>query len=261
MLMNDCGPDGQPWDWRRALERWKACGLEQVDLFDRMLAGAGVTVPEAGRLLTGLGLSPSIYCVATDLVSPDPAVRQTSLETIRHGIEACGTLGLRQLFSYGGQHGNQGEEALRRYADGLAQAADLAAAAGLTLSIENAGKMCHTDDELLRCLALAQRPNLCLTFDGGNFVLAGCESHRAAERLAAHVVHVHVKTFVPAPGRTPWPVRYCPVGEGLVDYRRVRDTLRRAGFDGCLSFEPEGGVDSDWERSLRVVAEIVSEVR
>gem|GEM_PF-872049 len=261
MLMSDRGPDGKPWDWRNALERWKACGLEQVDLFDRMLAGAGITVAETHRLLGGLGLSPSVYCVPTDLVSSDPAVRQASLDTIRHGIDACGTLGTRQLFSHGGQHSNQGEEALRRYADGLAQAADLAAAAGLTLSIENAGRMCHTDDELLRCLSLANRPGLRLTFDGGNFVLAGCESHRAAERLAAHVVHVHVKTFAPAPGRTPWPFRYCPVGEGLVDYRRIRDTLRQAGFDGCMSFEPEGGLDSDWERSLRVLTAIVNEVR
>lgn len=261
MLMNDRGPDGKPWDWRAALERWKGCGLEQVDLFHSMLTAAGVTVPEARRLLDGLGLSPSVYGVPTDLVSPDPAVRRASLETIRRGIEACGVLGIRQLFSHGGQHTNQGPEALRRYADGLGQAADLAAAAGLTLSIENAGKLCHTDEELLRCLELAGRPNLRITLDGGNFVLAGCDSHRAAERLAPRVVHVHVKTFVPAPGQTPRPFRYCPVGEGLVDYRRIRDTLRRAGFDGCMSFEPEGGLDSDWERSLRVLAEIVNEVR
>lgn len=261
MLMSDRGPDGQPWDWRQALERWKGCGLEAVDLFDRMLAAAGETVASAKRLLDSLGLEPSIYCVPTDLVSPDPAVRKTALDSIRRGIDACGTLGIRQLFSHGGQHNNEGDEALKRYADGLAQAADLAAAAGLILSIENAGKMCHTDDELLRCLSLAHRPNLRLTFDGGNFVLARCESHRAAERLAAQVTHVHVKTFVPAPGRTPWPFRYCPVGQGLVDYRRIRDTMRQAGFDGCMSFEPEGGVDSDWEQSLRVLAGIVNEVR
>jgi sugar phosphate isomerase/epimerase len=261
MLMSDRGPDGQPWDWRQALARWKDCGLEAVDLFDRMLSASGETVAGAKRLLDGLGLEPSVYCVPTDLVSPDPAVRQASLDTIRRGIDACGALAIRQLFSHGGQHNNQGDEALQRYADGLAQAADLAAAAGLTLSIENAGKLCHTDDELLRCLSLANRPNLRLTFDGGNFVLAHCESHRAAERLAPHVTHVHVKTFVPAPGRTPWPFRYCPVGQGLVDYRRIRDTFRQAGFDGCMSFEPEGGVDSDWEQSLRVLTEIVNEVR
>jgi len=261
MLMNDRGPDGQPWDWRAALRRWQGCGLEAVDLFDGMLAAAGETVAGAQRLLDGLGLAPSIYCVATDLISPDPAVRRTALDSIRRGIDACGTLGIRQLFSYGGQHSNAGDEALRRYADGLGQAADLAAAAGLALSIENAGKMCHTDDELLACLRLANRPNLRLTFDGGNFVLAGCDSHRAAERLAPYVVHVHVKAFVSAPDNTPRPFRYCPIGEGIVDYRRIRDTMRQAGFDGCMSFEPEGGFDSDWERSLRVLTAIVNEVR
>ncbi|MBN2452209.1 MAG: sugar phosphate isomerase/epimerase [Lentisphaeria bacterium] len=258
MLMNDRGPDGKPWDWRAALGRWQTCGLQAVDLFDRMLAAAGESVSGMARLLDGLGLAPGIYCVPTDLVSPDPAPRQASLDTVRRGIDACAELGIRQLFSHGGQHNNAGEEALKRYADGLARAADLATAAGITFSIENAGRLCHTDDELLRCLALVGRPAMRLTFDGGNFVLAGCDPQRAAERLAPWVTHVHVKTFVPDPTRQPRPFRYCPVGQGLVDYRRIRDTLMAAGFDGCMSFEPEGGEDSRWEESLRVLVEIVN---
>lgn len=261
MLMNDRGPDGQPWDWRAALARWKDCGLEAVDIFECMLSAAGESVTTVKAVLDDLGLEPSIYCVPTDLVSPDPKTRRASLDTILRGIDACHELGVQQLFSHGGQHNNEGEEALKRYADGLARAADLAAEAGLTFSIENAGKMCHTDRELVRCLALIDRPNMRITYDGGNFVLAGCEPHRAAETLASDVTHVHVKTFVADPGRQPRPFRYCPVGQGIVDYRRVRDTFMAAGFDGCMSFEPEGGFDSDWEQSLRVLTDIVNEVR
>ena len=33
MLMNDCGPDGQPWDWKAKLAEWKAAGLQGVDVF------------------------------------------------------------------------------------------------------------------------------------------------------------------------------------------------------------------------------------
>jgi len=261
MLMSNRGPDGQPMDWRKHLENCQRHGLEEVDLFDSMLETVGETVASAKQVLHDLGLEPSIYCIPTDLISPDPQVRAKSLDTIRRGIDACSELNIKQLFSYGGQHNNEGEEALKRYADGLQQAADLAGEAGLTLSIENAGKMCHTDIELKRCIEMVGRPNLKVTFDGGNFILAGCDSHQAAEILAKKVVHVHAKSFISAPENKPRPFKYCPIGEGLVDYRRIRNTLMAAGFDGCISFEPEGGFDSKWEQSVEMVAEIVSEVR
>ena len=128
-------------DWRAFLGTCKEHGLEAVDLFERMLSNVGETVTGAKRLLDDLGLEPSIYCVPTDLISPDAEVRKQSLDTIRAGIDACHELGITQLFSHGGQHNNEGEDALLRYVDGLGQAADLAAEAGLTFSIENAGKM------------------------------------------------------------------------------------------------------------------------
>jgi len=261
MLMSNNGPDGQPMDWRRHLEKCKRNGLEAVDLFERMLNTVGETVAGAKKALDDLGLAPSIYCVPTDLVSPDPQVRRQSLDTIRRGIDACGELGIDQLFSHGGQHNNSGEEALTRYVDGLQQAADLAAEAGLTFSIENAGSLCHTDAELRRCVDSVDRPNMKATFDGGNFILAGCDPHKAAETLAGKVCHVHVKSFVPDPEKQPRPFRYCPTGEGSPDYRRIRDTLRNAGFDGCMSFEPEGSGDSNWYHSVAVLAGIVEETR
>lgn len=261
MLMSDRGPDGQPMDWRKHLATCKEHGLEAVDLFDRMLSNVGETVTGVKQLLADLGLQPSIYCVPTDLVSPDAEAREQSLDTIRRGIDACLELGITQLFSHGGQHNNEGEEALMSYVDGLAQAADLAAEAGLTFSIENAGKMCHTHAELKRCIDLIARPNMKVTFDGGNFILAGCDSHEAADLLADQVTHVHVKSFMPDPERSPRPFRYCPTGDGSPDYRRIRDTFMAAGFDGCMSFEPEGGFDSDWMHSLDVLSEIVGETR
>ena len=91
---------------------------------------------------------------------------------------------------------------------------------------------------------------------------------RAAERchVSQPTLSVGVKKLEDELGvlifeRSKSAVRLTPVGEGIVDYRRIRDTMRQAGFDGCMSFEPEGGFDSDWERSLRVLTTIVNEVR
>lgn len=261
MLMSTNGPDGKPTDWRKHLANCKAHGLEAVDVFDRMLQATGETVDDMKRALADLGLEPSIYCVPTDLVAPDTQARQESLDTVKRGVDACLELGIDQLFSHGGQHNNQGEEALARYINGLRQAADIAAAQGITFSIENAGKLCHTDTELKRCIDAVGRPNMKVTYDGGNFLIAGCDSVQAVSLLGADVSHTHIKSLFMLPeGGTP-PYRYCPVGEGPIDYRQVRDALIACGFDGCMSFEPSGGLDCKLEHSLDVLTQMVNEIR
>jgi sugar phosphate isomerase/epimerase len=222
------------------------------------LPAINMTVPGMHGFLKELGLKPSIYCVPTDLVSPDPAVRKQSLDTIRHGIISCQELGIKQLFSHGGQHNNKGPEALARYVDGLSRAAELCAAAGITLSIENAGTLCGTMEELKQCVE-SVKPSLSVTLDTGNFVLAGSEPHQAAELLAPKTVHVHLKNFVSAPGKTPRPFEYCPLDDpnGIVKYTRVRDILAARGYDGYLSFEPEGAGKAPVQGSLRFISALV----
>jgi len=264
MLMSNRGPDGKPWDWRKHLENCKKHGVEMVDLFDGMLKSVNLSPFEAKKMLEEIGLSVSVFGVRTDLVSPDAEVRQKSLDAIRYGVDVCRRLDIDHLFSHGGQHSNKGEEALNRYIEGLSEAADIAAEAGIMLSIENAGTLCHTDEELLKCIKGVNKSNFKITFDGGNFILARCDPHRAARRLAQHVIHVHVKSFIPVTDPSEWispnfPYRYCPIGEGLVDYRRIRDILVAAGFDRCMSFEPEGGRDSKWYQSLDKLTKIVKE--
>ncbi|HOG52193.1 MAG TPA: sugar phosphate isomerase/epimerase family protein [Lentisphaeria bacterium] len=261
MLMSNRGPDGQPWDWREALKRWKSLGLAGVDVFHGMLKANNETPTSIKRILDDLGLEPTVYCVPTNLVSPDPADRATSLDTIRAGIDACGVLGVKHLFSHGGQHNNEGEDAFLRYMDGLNEAAELVREAGLLFSIENAGKMCNSGASLARTLDLVKQPNMRITFDGGNFITCGDEPHDAIMTLRAKVAHVHVKSHVPAPAGSPRPYLYCPTGVGHPDYRFIRDRLIEVGYSGWMSFEPEGGFDSKWDQSIKTLAEIIAEIK
>ncbi|MBO4527470.1 MAG: TIM barrel protein, partial [Victivallales bacterium] len=126
MLMSDCGPDGKPWDWKAKLAEWKSFGLQGVDVFQMFLNRTNMPLKDMKAVLDDLGLKPTVYCIPTDLVWPDPQVRAKSLDTVRAGLDACRFLGVNHLFSHGGQHTNQGEEAFARYMDGLRQAAELA---------------------------------------------------------------------------------------------------------------------------------------
>lgn len=249
--------EGKPVNWREYLKYLKSRGLEGVDLFARQLEGLGCSVKEASSVLDDLGLLPAVYCVGTDLVSPDPQTRKASLDTVRGGIDACHELGINHLFSHGGQHNNSGEEALKRYIEGLSKAVEMAADAGMVLSIENAGKMCHTDEELERVVDAVSMENFKITIDPGNLVLAGCDPHVATKRLASKIVHVHVKNFVAAPENKPRPFRYCPAGEGIVDYRVVADILKEVSYEGYLSFEPEGGADAPAEAGMKLLTQLI----
>ncbi len=249
--------NGQPVDWRRYLADCRKWGCEGIDLFVRVLQGINMTVQGMKQTLHSLGLKPAVYCVPTDLVAADPEIRRQSLNMIRHGIIGCQELGISHLFSHGGQHTNKGPEALGRYIDGLSQAAELCAKEGITLSIENAGTLCGTMEELHRCVE-AVKPSLSVTLDLGNFVLAGSDPHQAAELLAPRTVHVHLKNFVPAPGKTPRPFEYCPLDDAnaVVKYPKVRDVLAARGFNGYLSFEPEGQGKAPTDASLRFVSKL-----
>ena len=176
MLMSNRGPDGQPWDWREALKRWKGLGLAGVDVFHGMLKANNETPTSIKRVLDDLGLEPTVYCVPTNLVSPDPADRATSLDTIRAGIDACGVLGVKHLFSHGGQHNNEGEEAFLRYMDGLNEA-QTGARGRLLFSVKTPAR-CAT--AALRWLArlTGQAPNMRITFDGGTSSLAAMNRTR-----------------------------------------------------------------------------------
>lgn len=259
MLMSDPkDAEGNALDWRHFLAEAKTWGLQGVDIFPFYLERAGATVDEAARVAGDLGLDIAVYCVPTDLVSPDPAVRQESLDRVAAFADKAVELGVGHLFSHGGQHNSSGEEAMTRYVDGLRQAADLCAERGLAFSIENAGSLCHTHDEMAHCLDAVAKPNMRLTIDTGNFILAGSDPHEAIRRLAPQVAHVHVKNFVDDPEREPRPFRYCPPRAGKVNYAYVAEQLRAVGYDGYVSFEPEGYPDAQAEDGIRYLAELLA---
>ncbi|MFW6161861.1 MAG: sugar phosphate isomerase/epimerase family protein [Planctomycetota bacterium] len=258
MLMNDPRDvEGNVLDWQAFLEEAKGWGLEAVDLFPFYLERTGTSVDAAAEAIAKLGLGIAVYCVPTDLVSADPETRRQSLDRVSTFADKAVELGVNHLFSHGGQHSHSGEAALGRYIDGLGQAADLCAQRGLLFSIENAGTLCHTHQELARCIEAVGRPNMRVTLDAGNFLLAGSDPHEAVRRLAPRVAHVHVKNFVDDPAGERWPYRYCPPREGKVDYAWVVEQLAAAGYDGAVSFEPEGFPYAQAEDGIRYLAELL----
>ena len=253
MLMGEPrAQDGRVLDWQELFAGLAREGLKGVDIFESYLRQKGVSLEECLAILSDHGLAPACYCLQTDFISPGADV-QASLDLVHRGADVCLKHGIRHLFSAGGQHSNSGAEAMARYVEGLQRALDITCQAGLSFSIENAGCMCHTWQELLECVERVG-PEMKVTLDGGNFILAISDAITAAEKLGPRTVHVHVKNFIPAPGRQPWPFRYCPPAQGLTDYERFAGILAGYGYAGYLAFEPEGWPDAPTDDGVRFCA-------
>jgi len=239
MLMGDPkADDGSTMYWRDTILQLKTAGLQGADLRSSYLDLINETWDDAVAFLRDNGIEPALYWVTTDFITPDVDV-EASLDAVRRGADVCTRLGIDHIFSAGGQHTNSGPEAMSRYVESLQKALDIAKSAGLYLSIENAGRMCHTWESLKECVERVG-PDMKVTLDGGNFIIAGSDAVRAAKELADRVIHLHVKNLVPAPGREPWPFQYTRPAQGVTDYRKVMEHVTAAGFDRYLAFEPEG---------------------
>jgi sugar phosphate isomerase/epimerase len=150
--------------------------------------------------------------------------------------------------------------AIQAAARTLAPILETAAAAGVTITLENefdafgwdpAGSDITRRPASLRALCeLVDSPWFGLTLDPANFVCAGVEDPGLVAGLAEHVCHVHVKDVVRAsadrPVRPGW-VRYrdherlfdtAPLGRGIVDWPAIAAGLVSAGYGGSFALEP-----------------------
>jgi sugar phosphate isomerase/epimerase len=127
---------------------------------------------------------------------------------------------------------------LERIVEGLRIACGVAAAAGVTLALENV-RSCwgNTGVNARRILEAVDSPSLKAIWDPGNdFVSGGIPYPDGYEAVKPYVVHVHLKdarVLDPGPGLTAWEC----VGEGEAKLPEQLAALVRDGYDGVISLE------------------------
>jgi sugar phosphate isomerase/epimerase len=97
------------------------------------------------------------------------------------------------------------------------------------------------------CRALVQHFDpryIGIIHDAGNMVYEGYENYRLGlEVLGPWLGHVHLKNAqwsvkgTRADGSVEWKAGFAGISKGVVDMRRLLDTLRSAGYDDWVSFE------------------------
>lgn len=126
------------------------------------------------------------------------------------------------------------EELIGRLLAPLRRAADRAAAAGVSLAVENHGDL--RADELAELLDRADRPNLGVCLDNVNLIRVGDGMVEGTALLAPLTLLVQLKDCHGDPGAAGGP-QSTALGEGEADLDGVLAALREGGFDGPVCVE------------------------
>lgn len=132
---------------------------------------------------------------------------------------------------------------------------------GVYLGVEQHGPYTASIDRLLRLLELVDSPWIRVNFDTGNTFLAGEDPYEMLDAIIDKVVHVHAKDISVQQaeqerGKVTGTAVGCACGDGVIDWSRVVERLRRAGYDGVLSVEC--GTEDEAVRSLDHLTQVLA---
>lgn len=155
-------------------------------------------------------------------------------------------------------HGPQLEGLVRM----LREAVKIAEGCGIKMAIEN--HIDFTSQEILSVIERVGSPFLGVNFDTGNFVRLLDDPLKGMARLAKYCYATHVKdlrVLKGAPADEWYFFSSTPVGDGIIDNRKLAELLAAAGYQGFLAVEidflhPDYGDDED-----AAVAKSVQELR
>ena len=174
------------------------------------------------------GLAISGTAVGSNFAQPDADLRREQVAMTKAWIEHSVTLGAPTLRVFAGyvREGQTEQEAFDNVVACLEECVPLAEARGIKLALENHGGLTATADGTLRLIQAVSSPALGQNLDFGNFT---GDIYGQFVACAPYAVATHVKRqAVITPGQ-----------RETIDYRRVRQIMEEAGYQGFYAIEYE----------------------
>jgi len=236
------------------IQEAKRLGVEGVELLDFFWRDIPAEMPNVLAALQDTGLAVGVYSVANDFISAHESERAAQVHKIRDGVDMAVQFGAKTVRVFGGDVTPEFtyEQCLLWIIEGLTEAARYAYDKGITLALENHGRLVGRSDQVEVVLNAVASPALKANPDTGNFLLVHQPSHTAVAALAARAAMCHFKDFKVVPddyqgfsytGIEGLKFAGTAIGEGEVDLADCVTALRQAGFDGWLNIEYEGEED------------------
>ncbi len=225
-----------------------ALGFEGVEILHRQMENETPEYMNAlKRRAWDEGLDLIMLSIHQDFVDPSEDKRQEAISHTKHCIDLAHQMGIPAIRLNTGRWGtirsfddlmaaNGDEPALEGYTDedaigwcvdSIRECLPHAAQAGVVMGLENHWGLSTKVDVLLRIHQEVGDPWLGINMDTGNYV---GDPYPQMEQLAPHANIVQAKTY---PGGGVWYTLD-------LDYGRIAEILRNAGFKGYVSLEMEG---------------------
>ena len=225
-----------------------ALGFEGVEILHRQMESETPEYMNAlKRRAWDEGLDLIMLSIHQDFVDPSEAKRQEAISHTKHCIDLAHQMGIPAIRLNTGRWGtirsfddlmaaDGNEPALEGYTDedaigwcvdSIRECLPHAAQAGVVMGLENHWGLSTRVDVLLRIHQEVSDPWLGINMDTGNYV---GDPYPQMEQLAPHANIVQAKTY---PGGGVWYTLD-------LDYGRIAEILRSAGFKGYVSLEMEG---------------------
>jgi sugar phosphate isomerase/epimerase len=177
----------------------------------------------------------------------DSALRPERIERFRWGLNRTRELGLRDMMLHAGFIPEVGDPGRKSFLDTLAQVADLAQQAGVTIAFETGQE---TASLLRRTLDELQCSNLRVNFDPANMLLYDKDEPLAAlDLIAPYLRSVHMKDACRPTVAGTWG-QEVPLGQGQTNTRAIVRKLKELGYTGPLLIEREVGTQEQRFRDI-----------
>ena len=230
------------------IDKAAAMGFDGVEILHVQMSGEGDAYLQSLKhraFVNGLDLMG--FSIHQGFVSPDAAARQKNIDHTLHCIDLAYAMGIPTLRLNTGRWGtiksfddlmaNKGiepilpghteDEGFKWVIDSIEKCLPRAEECGVCMGLENHWGLGRTAAGLLRIYNAIRSPWLKLTLDTGNFL---DDMYEQQKMIAPHTVLVQAKTYF---GGGEWYTLD-------IDYDRVAEILRGAGFNGYVSLEFEG---------------------
>lgn len=232
----------------------KKMGYDVIEFIDLSLeVQPAESLLELAKLIRrhceAIDLPIAAYTVSADFLRPN------EVQTVMEKVDIAETLGakvLRHDASWSLPEGMDWRQLIDQIAPDIRRVTEYAAEKGIRTCTENHGYVLQDAERVETLIRTVNHPNYGWLVDMGNFLCADDLPVHAVPIAAPYAFHVHVKDFLykPAdaenPGQGWFPsrngsyLRGTVAGHGVVPIRRCLETLKKAGYDGVVSYEFEG---------------------
>ena len=234
-------------------------GLEAVD----WVSTYGYAPREIRKVTDEYGLRNICHTFFCDLNSPTSDGRAPGRDAFQLGIETALILGAPLvMLPVPGKKEFSREQSFQNVAAGLKEVIGFADRAGVTVTVENFPSPFSpfiVSADVNR--AVAELPQLRITYDNGNVTTGGESAPDGFLRSAPYVVHAHFKDFRVCAETDRGAFRCLDgefrravlVGDGDVDQIGALKAMKKLGYQGHINFEYEGAEYTPREATIEGV--------